>query len=62
VPYAIFESDWTRAPLDVQKNMNIFVLRCQRPFKITAMNLFYLSMETFLKVRKSHISFNNCFE
>ncbi|RZC39969.1 7tm 6 domain containing protein, partial [Asbolus verrucosus] len=52
--YAVFESNWTGLPPAVKKNFIIFVLRVQRPLKMAALNLFYLSLETFVKVNLKH--------
>ncbi|RZC35812.1 7tm 6 domain containing protein, partial [Asbolus verrucosus] len=50
IPYATFESDWTDASLAVKKKMIFFIIRCQRPIKLSALNLFYLSLENFIGV------------
>ncbi|RZC39287.1 7tm 6 domain containing protein, partial [Asbolus verrucosus] len=46
--YAVFESDWTEFSLEVKKNLIFFVLKVQKPLKISALGLFYLSVETFM--------------
>ncbi|RZC40827.1 7tm 6 domain containing protein, partial [Asbolus verrucosus] len=48
--YAIFESDWTSLPLETKKELIIFLIRVQKPLKMSAFGLFYLSLETFVKV------------
>ncbi|RZC40730.1 7tm 6 domain containing protein, partial [Asbolus verrucosus] len=47
--YAVFEADWTEASLEVKKNLVFFTLRCQKPIKVSALNLFYLTLNTFMK-------------
>ncbi|RZB40142.1 7tm 6 domain containing protein, partial [Asbolus verrucosus] len=47
--YAVFESDWTGLSLEVKSNMITFVLKAQKPLKISALGLFYLSLDTFMK-------------
>ncbi|RZC36710.1 7tm 6 domain containing protein, partial [Asbolus verrucosus] len=49
LPYAIFESDWTSLSPEVKRNLIILLLRVQRPLKMSAFGLFYLSLETFVK-------------
>ncbi|RZC41655.1 7tm 6 and/or Imm37 domain containing protein [Asbolus verrucosus] len=41
IPYAAFESNWTEASMEVKKNLIYFILRCQKPLKMSALNLFY---------------------
>ncbi|XP_068907642.1 odorant receptor Or1-like [Tenebrio molitor] len=50
IPYAVFESDWTNAPLSDQKNVLIFVMNTQKPIKMSAFNLFYLTLDTYIKI------------
>ncbi|RZB40738.1 7tm 6 domain containing protein, partial [Asbolus verrucosus] len=49
LPYAIFESDWTSLSPEVKRDLIILLLRVQRPLKMSAFGLFYLSLETFVK-------------
>ncbi|RZC36221.1 7tm 6 domain containing protein, partial [Asbolus verrucosus] len=46
--YAIFESDWTDASMDMKKHIIFFVMGCHKPLKISALDLFYLSLDTFM--------------
>ncbi|KAJ3663421.1 hypothetical protein Zmor_007684 [Zophobas morio] len=57
IPYAVFESDWTEASLEVQKNVVFFILRCQKPIKISALNLFYLTLDTFVRIMRTSWSY-----
>ncbi|KAJ3663422.1 hypothetical protein Zmor_007685 [Zophobas morio] len=57
IPYAVFESDWTDASLEVQKNVVFFILRCQKPIKVSALNLFYLTLDTFVKIMRTSWSY-----
>ncbi|RZB40716.1 7tm 6 domain containing protein, partial [Asbolus verrucosus] len=57
IPYAVFESDWTSLSPKVQKNMIIFVLRVQRSLRISALGLFNLSLETFVKILRTAWSY-----
>ncbi|RZC37189.1 7tm 6 domain containing protein, partial [Asbolus verrucosus] len=50
VPYAVFESDWTKLSPEIKQNLIIFVLRVQKSLQISAFGLFYLSLETFVRV------------
>ncbi|RZC39042.1 7tm 6 domain containing protein, partial [Asbolus verrucosus] len=55
--YSVFESDWTDLPPEVMKNFIIFTMRIQRPLKIAALNLFYLSLTTYVKILKTSWSY-----
>ncbi|XP_044270430.1 odorant receptor Or2-like [Tribolium madens] len=57
IPYAAFESDWVDASKESKGNMIIFMMRCQRPLQISALNLFYLSVETFIKILRAAWSY-----
>ncbi|XP_044270427.1 odorant receptor Or1-like [Tribolium madens] len=57
IPYAAFECDWVGAPLEVQKNLIIFTIRTQRPMQVSALNLFYLSLETFKTILRTSWSY-----
>ncbi|RZC32219.1 7tm 6 domain containing protein, partial [Asbolus verrucosus] len=46
--YAIFECDWIRMSQQTKRAMIFFTLKCQKPLKVSAFNLFYLSLETFV--------------
>jgi hypothetical protein len=37
--------------MEVKKNMIFFVMRCQKPVKMSALDLFYLTLDTFMRVR-----------
>ncbi|KAJ3661817.1 hypothetical protein Zmor_006199 [Zophobas morio] len=48
--YAAFESQWVEADEDTKSIILFFNLRCQNPIKMSALNLFYLSLDTFMTV------------
>jgi hypothetical protein len=47
----MFESAWITQPIPVKKNMIIFVERAQHPIKLSTFKLFYLSLDTYVRVR-----------
>ncbi|RZC35670.1 7tm 6 domain containing protein [Asbolus verrucosus] len=57
VPIAAFESNWIDASIEVKKNMFFFILRCQTPLKMSALNLFYLSLDTFMRILRAAWSY-----
>ncbi|KAJ3636033.1 hypothetical protein MTP99_008882 [Tenebrio molitor] len=57
ISHAVYESDWTEQPQSVQKTLLIFCLRCSKPIKITAINLFTLSLQTFISILRSAYSY-----
>ncbi|RZC33727.1 7tm 6 domain containing protein [Asbolus verrucosus] len=57
IPYAIFESDWNEASLAVKKKMVFFTMRCQTPIKLSAVNLFYLSIKNFIAILRTTWSY-----
>ncbi|KAJ3663562.1 hypothetical protein Zmor_007813 [Zophobas morio] len=57
VPYALFQSQWIDAPLVAQKNMQFFVARCQKPVQMSALKLFYLSLDTFVSILRASWSY-----
>ncbi|RZB40986.1 7tm 6 domain containing protein [Asbolus verrucosus] len=57
LPDAIFDSDWTSLPTEVKRNLIIFLIRVQRPLKMSAFGLFYLSLETFVKIMRTAWSY-----
>nr|XP_015833042.1 PREDICTED: odorant receptor Or1 isoform X4 [Tribolium castaneum] len=57
IPYSAFESDWTGAPIEAKKNLLIFILRTQKPIKMSAINLFSLSLETFTTILRTSWSY-----
>ncbi|XP_068910432.1 odorant receptor Or1-like [Tenebrio molitor] len=57
VVYTVFKSNWTDASMEVKKNMIFFVMRCQRPVKMSALNLFYLSLDTFMRILRAAWSY-----
>ncbi|KAJ3645578.1 hypothetical protein Zmor_007880 [Zophobas morio] len=57
VAYAPFESQWTDLPENIKMNIIIFVGNVLRPVKISAFNIFILSLETFMKILKTAWSY-----
>ncbi|RZB39074.1 7tm 6 domain containing protein [Asbolus verrucosus] len=57
LPYAVFESDWIGLPSDIRKKMIIFLLRTHKPLKMSAFGLFYLSLETFVRILRTAWSY-----
>ncbi|RZC40832.1 7tm 6 domain containing protein [Asbolus verrucosus] len=57
LPYSVFESDWTGFSPEEKKNLIIFVLNVHRPLRISAFGLFYLSLETFVKIMRTAWSY-----
>ncbi|RZC34042.1 7tm 6 domain containing protein, partial [Asbolus verrucosus] len=51
IPYAVFESKWIGIPMEHKKLMVIFIERNQKPLKVMALDLFFLNLDTFMKVR-----------
>ncbi|XP_068910497.1 odorant receptor Or1-like [Tenebrio molitor] len=52
IPYAVFECEWTDFPEDVKKKLLFFTMRAQVPVKLSALNLIYLSLDTFMKAKR----------
>nr|XP_015833429.1 PREDICTED: odorant receptor 94a isoform X1 [Tribolium castaneum] len=48
IPNAAYESQWMHQDRSVAKNLLILGCRCRKPIKITAINLFTLSLPTFI--------------
>ncbi|RZC39416.1 odorant receptor 46a, isoform B-like [Asbolus verrucosus] len=57
IPYSAFESDWTGIPLEAKKNLIIFIIRTQKPIKMSAINLFSLSLATFTTILRTSWSY-----
>ncbi|XP_063925610.1 odorant receptor Or1-like [Zophobas morio] len=57
IPFALYKSDWFDQPTHVKKNLLIFSVRCQNPIKITALNLFALSLRTFVAILRTAWSY-----
>ncbi|RZC39318.1 7tm 6 domain containing protein, partial [Asbolus verrucosus] len=57
LPYAAYESNWINAPTDVKTKMILFIMRCQKPCKMSALNLFYLSLNTFMSILRASWSY-----
>jgi hypothetical protein len=57
VPCAAFESDWTDLSLEVKKGLLFFIMRTQKPLHISALNVFHLSLESFVAILKTAWSY-----
>ncbi|RZC32800.1 7tm 6 domain containing protein, partial [Asbolus verrucosus] len=57
IPYSVFECNWTNLTQEEKKNLIIFVLRVQKPLQISAAGVFYLSLETFVKIMRTAWSY-----
>ncbi|KAJ3663410.1 hypothetical protein Zmor_007676 [Zophobas morio] len=57
IPSATFESNWIGKPLEVRKSLVLIILRSQKPIKMSALNLFYLSLDTFMTIMRSSYSY-----
>ncbi|KAJ3663402.1 hypothetical protein Zmor_007668 [Zophobas morio] len=57
IPSATYMSRWYDQPLYVKKNILILSKRCQRPMEITAINLFALSLRTFVNIIRTAWSY-----
>ncbi|KYB28921.1 Odorant receptor 46a, isoform A-like Protein [Tribolium castaneum] len=55
--YATFEVNWVDAPQEVKKSILIFAIRCQNPIKMSSLNLFYLTLETFKAILRTSWSY-----
>ncbi|KAJ3663390.1 hypothetical protein Zmor_007664 [Zophobas morio] len=57
IAYAAFESAWTKQCLSNKKSMMIFIRRTLVPVKLSTFKLFYLTLETFIKILRSAVSY-----
>ncbi|RZC37324.1 7tm 6 domain containing protein, partial [Asbolus verrucosus] len=57
IPHSVYESNWIEESLEAKKCLMILVTRSMRPIKISSFNLFYLSVDTFMKILKSAWSY-----
>ncbi|KAJ3663565.1 hypothetical protein Zmor_007816 [Zophobas morio] len=53
IAYAVYECDWINFSETTKKDLIFFVMKAQRPVKLSALNLVYLSLETFMRIMKS---------
>ncbi|RZC32124.1 7tm 6 domain containing protein, partial [Asbolus verrucosus] len=49
IPYSVFKSNWTHHSLSTRKNMMMLVMRSQKPIRLSTFNLFYLSLDIYIK-------------
>ncbi|RZB40128.1 7tm 6 domain containing protein, partial [Asbolus verrucosus] len=57
LPYAVFESDWTDFSQEEKKHLIIFILRVQKALQVSAFGLFYLSLDTFVRIMRTAWSY-----
>ncbi|CAH1367430.1 unnamed protein product [Tenebrio molitor] len=57
IPYAAFEADWVNADLGFKKDLLFLIVKSQRPIKVSAMNLFYLNLNTLMTILRSSWSY-----
>ncbi|KAJ3635807.1 hypothetical protein MTP99_008683 [Tenebrio molitor] len=57
IPYAAFECEWTDFPEDVKKKLLFFIMRVQRPVKLSAFSVIFLSLDTFMRIMKASWSY-----
>ncbi|XP_063925985.1 odorant receptor 46a-like [Zophobas morio] len=50
IPLAIFHSEWLKITDNFKQDISFFLMRSQKSIKISALGLFYLSLDTFVKV------------
>ncbi|KAJ3663591.1 hypothetical protein Zmor_007838 [Zophobas morio] len=55
--YAAFECDWTDLPQDIKRKLLFFTMNLLQPVRPSALNLFYLSLDTFMKILKTAWSY-----
>ncbi|KAJ3663593.1 hypothetical protein Zmor_007840 [Zophobas morio] len=56
LPYAVFESDWTDLSEEIKKKLLFFTMHL-KPVQISALNLFYLSLDTYMRILKTAWSY-----
>ncbi|RZC37966.1 7tm 6 domain containing protein, partial [Asbolus verrucosus] len=49
ISHAVFESDWIHQPLERKKNILMIIIRSQKPIRLSAFNLFYLSLDIYIQ-------------
>ncbi|KAJ3663548.1 hypothetical protein Zmor_007801 [Zophobas morio] len=57
VSFAIYESKWPDFSKEIQKYVWFFMFRSQTPVKMSALNVFYLSLESFMAILKTSWSY-----
>ncbi|XP_044271287.1 odorant receptor 4-like isoform X2 [Tribolium madens] len=57
IPFAAFEFDWTISSIGLQKKIIFLIAKSQRPIRMTALSLFHLSLETFVKILRTAYSY-----
>ncbi|XP_044270426.1 odorant receptor 49b-like [Tribolium madens] len=57
IPYAAFQCNWVDFSPEVKKNLIFFIMRAQKPVKLSALNLFYLTLDTFMMILKTSWSY-----
>ncbi|XP_044270070.1 odorant receptor Or2-like [Tribolium madens] len=57
ISQAIFESGWTDFPLKTKKDLVFLLMRTREPIKVSAFNLFSLSLDTFMRILRTSWSY-----
>nr|XP_015838120.1 PREDICTED: odorant receptor Or2 [Tribolium castaneum] len=57
IPQAIFESGWTDFPLKTKKDLVFLLMKTREPIKVSAFNLFSLSLDTFMRILRTSWSY-----
>ncbi|KAJ3663650.1 hypothetical protein Zmor_007888 [Zophobas morio] len=57
VTYAAFECEWPDFSEDLKKSLLFFTLSSLKPVKLSALNLFFLSLEAFMRILKTAWSY-----
>ncbi|KAJ3663554.1 hypothetical protein Zmor_007805 [Zophobas morio] len=57
VSFAIYGSKWPDFSKEVQKNVWFFMFRSQTPVRMSSLNVFYLSLESFMAIVKTSWSY-----
>nr|WJJ63308.1 odorant receptor 8 [Pachyrhinus yasumatsui] len=57
IPLAAYNCDWMAASNSFKKELMVFMVRSQRPLKLYAANIFEISVEIFVKIIRSSLSY-----
>ncbi|KAJ3663549.1 hypothetical protein Zmor_007802 [Zophobas morio] len=57
VSFAIYESKWPDFSKEIQKDIWFFMSRSQTPLRMSTLNVFYLSLESFMSILKTSWSY-----
>uniref|UniRef100_A0A6P7HC14 Odorant receptor 7a-like isoform X2 n=1 Tax=Diabrotica virgifera virgifera TaxID=50390 RepID=A0A6P7HC14_DIAVI len=57
IPFAAYSCPWTGASKSFKSELMIFLLNCQEPIQLKAMDIVDLSLETYMAIVKSSFSY-----